>query len=244
MIVDDEILTVADGYISDKKILTDRLEADPPRYHVQIEAEVKCGDLKKLVEAKKAEQNSSSRTLAVDFAVMAERKLADGSWGEINVADGGEMKSFDKFQILMRPHTDCHAYLLFYDSSGKASLLFPSRQADGGAFMKKGTETRVPGEGLYFELDENTGMETLYLLASPVPLADVEWLLEKMGKAGTDSSADAALNRSIATRGIARIVPGSKAAFTLTGGKTVEKVTEILTGEGSLMRKLSFNHSR
>jgi hypothetical protein len=244
MLIDDEILTVAGGYISDKKVLVDRLEAEPPRYHIQIEAEVKCGDLEKLIAAKKAEQKSERLTLAVDFAVVAERKLADGTWGELNVRDGGEMKSFDKFQVLLKPHTDCHAYLLFYDSSGKASLLFPSKEPGGSAFLKMGTEAKIPGDGLYFELDDKPGLETLYLLASPAPLADVEWLLEKMEKAGMDSSVNAALSRSIATRGISRIVPGAKAAFTLTGGKTVEKVTELVMGKGSLMRKLGFNHSR
>jgi hypothetical protein len=242
VLLDDEILAVAGGYLSGKKVLIDRLEADPPRYHVQIEAGVTCGDLKKLIAAKKAERKAGDRKISVEFACVAERRLADGTWGEILVRDGGELRSYDKFQVYLEPHSDCHAYLLFYDSAGKASLLFPSGAGGGNAFLKKGTPTRVPGEGLFYELDAKTGLETLYLVASAEPLADVEWLLEKMEKAGADSSAGAALSRSLVARGIGRVVPGSKTDFMLTGGKTVEKVTEQVMGRGSFVRKLGIRH--
>jgi hypothetical protein len=243
VLMDDEILAVAGGYLSGKKVLIDRLEAEPPRYHVQIEAEVKCGDLQKLMEAKKAEKKAEKQILSVDFACVAERLLADGTWGEINVLDGGELRSFDKFQIHIQPRSDCHAYLILYDSSGKASLLFPTKETGGSAFLKRGIEKKVPGKNMFYELDDKTGVETLYLLASPVALADVEWLLEKMGKAGTDTTVGSALTRSLTTRGIGRIVPGAKADFILTGGAKVEKVTETVTGRGTFVKKLGFRHS-
>ncbi|HEX9934718.1 MAG TPA: DUF4384 domain-containing protein [bacterium] len=244
VLIDDDIRTWCAGYLSSKKVLTDVLEADPPRWHTKIEAAVKCGDMNQYLASQNTEQKAGTMDVAVDFAVLAERRLADGNWGDLNVGEGGELKSFDKFQVLLRPHTDCYAYLLFYDSAGKASLLFPSKEAGESTSLKKGSVVRVPGDGLYFELDDNPGVETLYLLASSSPLADVEWLLEKMEKAGMDSSANAALSRSVATRGIGRVVPGAKASFTLTGGKKVEKVTDLVTGKGALTRKLSFKHTR
>jgi hypothetical protein len=242
VLLDDEILSIAGGYLSGKTVLLDRLEVEPPRYHVQIGADVKCADLEKLIEGRKAEKKVQNTGVAVDFVVVAERLLADGTWGEVNVWDGGELKSFDKFQIYLEPHSDCHAYLLIYDSAGKASLLFPSKETGGSALLKNGFETRIPGRDLYFELDDKAGIETLYLLASPGPLADIEWLIEKMDKAGADSAIGAALTRSIATRGIGRIVPGARVSFALTGGGKAEKVTELVTGKGTFFRKLGFKH--
>lgn len=63
-------------------------------------------------------------------------------------------------------------------------------------------------------------------------------------EAGMDGSVNVTLFRSNATRGIGRVVKGSKVDFTLTGGKKVERVTELVTGKGALMRKISFKHSR
>lgn len=101
VLLDDDVKTWCTGYLHSKKVITSALEADPPRWHAKIEAVVKCGDLNRYVASQKAEQSAGERDVAVDFAVLAERKLAGGTWGEL--------KNFDKFQALLRPHADCHA---------------------------------------------------------------------------------------------------------------------------------------
>lgn len=242
MMVEDEIKALAAGYITNKKVLDDALECNPPRYHVRIEAEVKCGDLNKLIAAKKAEDEAQQQPLSVQFAVVAERKMADGSWGEVLVKDGGELKSSDKFQIHVQPNSNCYVYLLFYDSAGKASLLFPSKVMGMNNFVRRDTEVRAPGRELFYELDRVTGVETVYLIASAQPLADMDWLLEKMEKAGEESPYAAALEKSIQARGIARISAGNRVSFALSDGTRVEKVAEVVMGRGAVVRKLSFEH--
>lgn len=241
-LVDDEIKTLAAGYLTNKKVLIDQLESDPPRYHVQIEAEVKCADLDRLIAARKAEEQPQQPALSVEFAVVAERKLADGSWGEVLVKNSGELKSFDKFQVHLQPNGDCYLYLLFYDSQGKATLLFPGKVMGMNNFVKKDTEVRAPGKDLFYELDTVPGMETVYLIASAQPMADIDWLLEKMEKAGADSLYATTLEKSIQTRGIGRITEGKKASFSLSDGQRVEKVTDVVMGRGAVVRKLSFTH--
>lgn len=81
-----------------------------------------------------------------------------------------------------------------------------------------------------------------YLIASAQPMADVDWLLEKMERAGADTQCAATLEKAIQTRGIGRITAGEKASFSLSDGKRVDKVTEVVMGKGAVMRKLSFNH--
>ncbi len=243
MLVDDEVKSLVSGYITSKKVLVDELEANPPRYHVRIEAEVKCGDIDQMLADKKAEEQppASTATLSVEFAVVAERKLADGSWGEILIKDGGELKSFDKFQVLMRPSSDCYLYLLLFDSQGKASVLFPSVETGNDNLVKKDTEVRAPGANLSYELDTEAGIETLYMIASAQPVPRLNWLLEKMEKAGNEMS-QATLTRAIRTRGISCITQGKKTSFSLSDGKRIEKVTEVIQGRGAVVRKLSFNH--
>lgn len=242
VLIDDEIKSLAAGYLTNKKVLIDQLESEPPRYHVQIEAEVKCADLDKLIAARKAEEKAQQQPLSVEFAVVAERKLADGSWGEVLVKDGGELKSFDKFQVHFQPNTDCYIYLLFYDSQGKASQLFPSEVMGKNNFVKKDTEVRAPGRDLFYELDTATGIETVYLIASTQPMADMDWLLEKMEQAGGEAQYASALEKTIQARGIGRVTAGKKASFSLSDGKRVEKVTDVVKGKGAVVRKLSFNH--
>lgn len=137
MMVEDEIKSLAAGYITNKKVLVDELESNPPRYHVCIEAEVKCGDLAKLIADRRAREETQQHPLSVEFAVVAERRLADGGWAEVLIKDGGELKSFDKFQIHFQPNADCYVYLPFYDSAGKASLLFPSKVMGTNNFVKR-----------------------------------------------------------------------------------------------------------
>lgn len=244
MVVEDEIKSLAAGYITSKKVLVDELESNPPRYHVRIEAEVKCGDLDQLMEAKKEEDQPQpmGRALSVEFAMVAERKMADGTWGEVLVKDGGELKSFDKFQIHVQPGSNCYLYLLFYDSQGKASVLFPSKEMGLDNLVKKDAEIRAPGPDLYYELDAVTGRETVYLIASAKPMQRLNWLLEKMEKAGGEVEHPEALVRSIRARGIGRVTTGGKASFSLSDGKRIEKVTEVLKGRGAVVRKVSFNH--
>ncbi|MFZ5519489.1 MAG: DUF4384 domain-containing protein [Candidatus Zhuqueibacterota bacterium] len=242
MLVKDEVKTLAAGYLMNKKVVIDRLESEPPRYHVQIEAEVKCADMDKLIAARKAEAQPQQTALSVEFAVVAERKLADGSWGEVLVKDGGQLKSFDKFQVHLQPNDDCYLYLLFYDSQGKATLLFPSEIMGMNNFVRKRADVRAPGKNLFYELDTATGVETIYLIASAHPMPDIDWLLEKMEQAGADSLCAATLERTIHTRGIGRITEGRKAGFSLSDGQQVEKVTEVVTGKGAVVRKLSFTH--
>lgn len=242
VLIDDEIKTLAAGYLTNKKVLVDQLEANPPRYHIQIEAEVKCADLNKLLQARKDEEKVQQQPLSVEFAVVAERKLADGSWGEVLVKDGSELKSYDKFQVHFKPNVDCYIYLLFYDSQGKASLLFPGEVMGKNNFVKKDTEVLAPGQNLFYELDTATGIETVYLIASTKPMADVDWLLEKMEQAGGEIEYASAIEKSIQSRGIGQISPGKKASFSLSDGKQIEKVTEVVMGKGAVVRKLSFKH--
>jgi len=46
----------------------------------------------------------------------------------------------------------------------------------------------VPDKDLWFWLDENTGTETIYVLASEKPMSDIRELLTKMVAAGREEN--------------------------------------------------------
>ena len=43
-------------------------------------------------------------------------------------------------------------------------------------------------------------------------------------------------------RGIGGITKGQAVTYTLSGGKTIQKVTDVVTGTGSVVRAVSFHH--
>lgn len=236
--VDDDVKALAAGYIVNRKVLIDTLIRTELRYHVQIEAQVKCGDLDRLIAMKSPPPQQQIR---VEFNLIAERRQSNGTWVEVPVREGSLLRTHDQFQVHIQPQSEGYVYALIYDSSGKVSLLFPSEyQADNR--VRPGTEYILPQGGLFYELDEVPGTETIYLIASATPMDDLAWLLEKMEKAGdADVVADLMKNR-IRTRGIARIVPGKTQSYALTNGAKVQKVTEVVQGQGAWVRKISFEH--
>jgi len=241
MTVEDDIKSLAAGYIVSKKVLLDTLEATPLRYHVRIVAEVKCGDLEQLAETPKTEEPAArmSKPLSVQFTLLAERKLPNGGWEETLLTDGGELKMHDKLQLHLLPKTDGYLYLLLYDSQNKATLLFPGKERAANHQVKRGAEVRIPGPESFYELNSPPGDKTLILIVSPHPLARLQWLLERMEKSGEIPN-PTALAKAIRARSVSRTTAGSKVGFALSSGKRVEKAGEVLMGRGTLVRKLTF----
>ncbi len=241
MTVEDDIKSLAAGYIVSKKVLLDTLEATPLRYHVRILAEVKCGDLEKLADTQKTAEPAprKMRPLSVQFTLVAERMLPTGDWEEVVLQDGGTLKSHDKFQLHLQPSMDGYLYLLLYDSHGKASLLFPRKNTSADYLVKKGTEIRIPGPTSFYEVDSSPGNKTIFLIASLHPLDRLQWLLERMEKSGEIPN-PTALAKILRARSVLRKTSGSKVAFALSDGKRADQAGEVLMGHGTLVRKLSF----
>jgi|SoiMethySBSTD1v2_1073268.scaffolds.fasta_scaffold890704_2 hypothetical protein len=48
----------------------------------------------------------------------------------------------------------------------------------------------------------------------------------------------------LADHGVGRITKGKAVTYTLSGGKKVEKVTDVVTGMGSVVKAVSFHRKR
>jgi len=102
-----------------------------------------------------------------------------------------ELKSGDQVKFLVGIEKKCFVYLFFTDEKEKISLLFPNKfsQFDCAFFPKI---YYIPEGEMWFELDENIGQETFYLLASPKRLSSIESLYENYSTASSNQKKEIA----------------------------------------------------
>ncbi len=119
-----------------------------------------------------------------DLATPATGRLADyllfkinyvyrsGGKGEFrNLTDGSVLRSGDHYKIIFTPTEDCYVYIFQVDSANQIYSLFPM-ESFGGVTVNKfnpvyaGGTYYLPAEGKSFVLDQQTGTEKFYFLAS------------------------------------------------------------------------------
>jgi CHAT domain-containing protein len=184
--------------------------------------------------------------LTLSMNIIGQRKEADGSYTEVLVNEGSVLRSYDNFQVHLETNRPAYVYILLYDSQERASQLFPDPKIDQRGFLEQGRRVVVPARDLWFWLDEHPGTETIYVLTSEKPMSDIQGLLAKM-----EAVDDAAKKRvaqeikqriAIVQRGVGGITKGQAVTYTLSDGKKIQKVTEVLTGTESVVRAVSFLH--
>lgn len=90
--------------------------------------------------------------------------------GSSSLESGGE------YRLLLRPATKKWVYIYQKDSRGNHSWLFPRNDVGLSNPMQPG-EYFLPSKSEVFVLDENTGTETIYLVATEEPAEELEALL-------------------------------------------------------------------
>ena len=100
----------------------------------------------------------------------------DGERSPAAATEGFE--SGDRFTLRVRPTHDAYLYLFVSDPDGRFTLVAPELEEDGSLprAAEGDEDARLPaGESL--RLDDEPGVERLYLLASTEPLDEVEALI-------------------------------------------------------------------
>ena len=105
------------------------------------------------------------------------RVAHDGSERLIRIEKDTALHSGDQMKIFIKPQSDCYIYVIYLSSAAELMLLYPtdlsaSRSATGIAHF-------IPNSSAWFALDEQTGKEKFYLLASGKRLTELETLLSK-----------------------------------------------------------------
>ena len=100
--------------------------------------------------------------------------------------DGITVSSGQKFKIRFRCNSDCYVYVLLYGSQGKASVLFPHTKIGVSNAARGGAGYVVPEGTKWYYFDDQPGAEVFYIVASYMPLKDLDQLLAKMEESADD----------------------------------------------------------
>ena len=103
-------------------------------------------------------------------------KKANGSKFEA-VAKDTDLKTGDQIKFFLKVNKNCFVYLIYRSSQGELSVLFPQRFKLLSAEYTVSGDHYIPKGDEWFELDEHTGEERFYLLASVERLLKLETLI-------------------------------------------------------------------
>jgi len=109
------------------------------------------------------------------------------------------LKTGDQIKFFLNVDKNCFVYLIYSSSQGELSVLFPYRFKLRSDEYTVAGHHYIPGGNQWFELDEHTGEEKFYLLASANRLMSLEALINDY------ESADAAKKPSLAQAVLAEI---------------------------------------
>jgi len=98
---------------------------------------------------------------------------------EFQVKPGGELKSGDYFRFETTIDKDAYVYVIFQDSAGAIQSMEKGFVSGGKSFF-------LPGGDKWYRLDEKTGTEKIYMLASKDPIKDFSGRVEKLKSEGID----------------------------------------------------------
>jgi len=117
-------------------------------------------------------QGASGAPVSLTWAFVRLEK--DGGKTVVDFSAHPIVRAGDRLQVYIEPLTRMHIYLFLFDSSRDLSLLYPpaprSPPVPGGA----GQGWMLPDKEQWFTIDEKTGEEQFFLLASTARLSRLE----------------------------------------------------------------------
>jgi len=138
-----------------------------------------CGmfDLNKSTAAEPADGENGER-IVFQWAFCALQK-ADADQKPRVITRDTDLKSGDRIKFFVKPESPCYLYLIYQSSQRELRVLYPSRfkQLDGQ--QTRFGKQYIPDGNQWFELDEHTGREKFFLLASIQRLVDLETLVNR-----------------------------------------------------------------
>jgi outer membrane protein OmpA-like peptidoglycan-associated protein len=195
-------------------------------------------------------------------------------WGVLHVRDQdneelihyrGEstLQSGDTYRIYAHPGSACFVYIYQVDSKGKGAWLFPRNDIqDKNPLIQN--DYWFPSRNTTFKLDESSGSETIYLVASRKPAHDLENYIKQGIEFPTVEVAPETVTCTIKLRGLGEIKTGpapgegkeesieiTDATSGTNGGlhtgkpsrhKLLNNMAEIFSNSGDFYVKISFRH--
>ncbi len=143
----------------------------------------KSGDLEKEIRLPSMDTQSLN---FLQFSISyLYRSGGEGDWKLLE--DGSALRSGDHYKIIFTPDEDAYVYVFQIDSANKIYQLFPMERFGDQILnnvnpVRAGKTYYIPAEGKSFVLDEQTGTETLYFLASRRRDTTIEYQYQKVAE--------------------------------------------------------------
>lgn len=110
------------------------------------------------------------------FATLSD---AGKEWNLLSISRDTTLQTGDQLKMMVRLKMDCFIYVIHETPSGEISLKFPYDLKQFTTDYRVGKNYYIPKGREWFKLDNNTGRETFYVIASSRRLLDLEALLSK-----------------------------------------------------------------
>ena len=172
----------------------------------------------------------------VDILELEAGVFYEGGDGKLYpLREGMVLNSKDNYAVYVKPRQPCYVYIYQVDSTKKATRLFPNAKFSSvSGPLTAGKEYWLPEGRDYLYLDEERGLEDIYVFATRAPSP----ALEAIKEAETDS-----IKTVIKTMGVAGRRGGEAPVHAHgTRGEAMDLVTRKLAAQGDFFYKVSFVH--
>jgi len=187
------------------------------------------------------EETKEAKKVNINYSLKVRRPKTlpvtkNTEYEPVKFSQGVTLKTGDQFRVSFKTDNDGYVYVINFDGAGKAQIIFPHMEAGADNFVKGGMAYEIPSASAnWYYLDEVTGKETLYVIASPFKIANLDALVAdlRQGKGGGTQ----------ATLKTARL-RGSLDALTRGVGVMPGETPEEKSGMPSLIsnERIEFNH--
>jgi hypothetical protein len=187
------------------------------------------------------EETKAVKKVNIEYALKVRRPKTlpvtkNTQYDPVKFSEGVTLKTGDQFRVSFKTDNDGYVYVINFDGAGKAQIIFPHMEAGAENFVKGGLIYEIPSSSAnWYYLDEVTGKETLYVIASPFKIINLDTLVTDL-RQGKDSGPQATLKT-------ARL-RGSLEALTRGVGVMPGEAPEGISSTSSLIsnERIEFNH--
>jgi hypothetical protein len=177
-------------------------------------------DQKQTENISQQDSDSKGESLQVNIDLIKE-EFKDGRYIAEPIVDGQTLTQRDNYKVLFQSQTSCYMYIAQLDSTGKMDPIFPSRFSQWKNPVQANKLYDIPAQKIWFYLDANVGVETIYFIASRTRRQDIESVfgeLEMKNQTLVQQNQVSMKYAYLITRGVGGVRPGNIQSVSFQNG--------------------------
>jgi hypothetical protein len=139
------------------------------------------------------------------------QRLEAGRWVAFDPASGTRVSAGEQLRLVFSPSANGFAYVVARDGRGGVTVLFPAEGLGGASRVKAGQLYEAPVGGQWLAVDQQTGLDAIYVVAGYDPYQNLEELLERPEMELTPADRRDLLNSTLSALVDGRHAPSDRA---------------------------------